>query len=82
MFVHAGKVLSLQNSSRWEFDFSDMLLFPGLLAPGAVVYSVQSDEREFFQHLARPTANGTTVVVVETSTSVSAEVTVEVSQAL
>mmetsp|Transcript_33534 Transcript_33534/g.55423 ORF Transcript_33534/g.55423 Transcript_33534/m.55423 type:complete len:81 (+) Transcript_33534:1-243(+) len=77
MATKARKTLFQKRSSRWVFDFSDVLLFSEIQQ---VVYSVISPSKTFFQHLARP-PNGT-MVVVETSAVVDAEITIDVVQGL
>ena len=70
--------LTQSSATRWAFDFSAELLFPGIIE--RVTYSVVSDSKAFFNHLAR-TPNGTRVVV-ETSEPVTATVVVTAAQAL
>lgn len=74
--TRARKSLTLKGATRWEFDFSDSLLFPSI---EQITYSVSSDGA-FFQHLAR-TPQGTKVVV-ETSAAVDATVVVEAVQGI
>merc|ERR1712039_427222 len=75
--THARLSLTQTASTQWKFDFSDLLLFPSI---DQVMYSVTSDSRTFFQHLARSPEG--LVVTVETSAAVDATVVVEVAQAL
>lgn len=63
-------------ATRWDFDFSDALVFPNI---EQVTYSVTSDSTIFFQHLARSPKGAT--VVVETSAPVNATIVVIASQA-
>merc|ERR1711937_543574 len=70
------KSLSLKAASRWEFDFSEDLVFPDI---EQVTYSVTSDS-PFFHHLARTPQGGK--VMIETNTSVDATVVVEVMQGM
>lgn len=74
--TRARKSLTQAASTRWEFDFTDALVFPTI---DQVQYSVTSDSAAFVQHFAR-TPQGAKVVV-ETSTPVDATVVVEAAQA-
>jgi len=73
----ATKSLTQSGAPRWVFNFTAELLFPRI---EQVTYSVVSDSKVFFNHLAR-TPNWTQVVV-ETSVPVTATVVVTAAQAL
>ena len=73
----ATKALTQSGATRFAFDFSQELLFPEI---NQIQYTVVSDSKTFFQHLAR-TPNGTHVVV-DTSEPVTATVVMQVAQAL
>ena len=71
------KELSLANATRWDFDFSDVLVFPGVDIVSAR-YSIEIDGSAFARHAARKPVGQT--VAVETDVPVDAKVTITVTQ--
>eukprot|EP01084_Bolivina_argentea_P091131 164081_1 len=78
--VHCSKALSLKNSTKWIFNFEDVLIFKNMDIQW-MSYSVELNSGEnvaFFQHIAQK-INGTTVMV-KTSQNVDAIVYMSVDQ--
>lgn len=77
--VTVTRSLTQAATTRWEFDFSDALVFPSIDLT-SVSYSIAIAGSSFARHAARPAQHHT--VVVETDEPVDATVTVTVSQSL
>jgi hypothetical protein len=91
------KSLSLKNTTSWIFNFTDDLLFPGLI-DDYISYSVVSSSDKFFSHMARRLSQRSdstmsssssssfesmvSVIEIVTSESVDATVHVTVQQGL
>ena len=77
--VTVTKELALTNATRWDFDFSDTLIFPriGILSNS---YSIEIDgDGVFARHASRKPVGQT--IAVETDVPVTAKVKMTVTQA-
>jgi hypothetical protein len=75
--TQASAKLRLVQATKWEFDFSERLLFPQIQS---VKYSFEIEGNTFAMHASRPPVGKT--VTVETNIPVTGTVTIEVDQSI